>query len=113
MSYSQEVYDAVRSKIQGGNVSEVVEQVLRESFDISHQVHMVASCYQEAAAEQQRPCVIHKPTISLDGNMWSVLLGDNIMEGVVGFGKTPAHAMDNFDCAYWGKPPAHKTEQET
>jgi hypothetical protein len=35
--------------------------------------------------------------------MWCALFGDNLQEGVVGFGETPAKAMYAFDTA-WGAP---------
>ena len=34
-----------------------------------------------------------KPKIHKDGNQWCVLLGENIQEGVVGFGDTPMKAI--------------------
>lgn len=47
-----------------------------------------------------RPCVVFKPTLSLDGNMWCALFGDNLQEGVAGFGETPSKAMYAFDAAW-------------
>lgn len=35
-----------------------------------------------------------------DGNMWCVLLGDNIQEGICGFGKTPYKAILDFNGAF-------------
>jgi len=43
------------------------------------------------------PFTIYKPKILPDGNQWCVLLGDNIQEGVVGFGDTPRKAVVNFN----------------
>jgi hypothetical protein len=40
--------------------------------------------------------------LSKDGNTWSYLLGDNIQEGVCGFGKTPYEAALAFEKAYYG-----------
>lgn len=36
-------------------------------------------------------------SISRDGNMWCVLYGENLQEGVSGFGKTLAEAILDFD----------------
>lgn len=36
--------------------------------------------------------------ISRDGNQYCVLMGDNLQEGVAGFGKTLLKALHNFDC---------------
>ena len=34
-----------------------------------------------------------------DENQWCVMLGDNIMEGIVGFGDTPEDAIEAFNIA--------------
>ena len=94
----QAVYDAVRSRISGGNVGEAVESALRDAFGSAH--HMmagVAQDYSSAAYEQQRPCVLFRPRIAIDGNKWGALYGDNLQEGVAGFGDSPALAMADFD----------------
>ncbi len=64
---------------------------------------MAKAAWQEAAWEQQRPSVVFKPTLSKDGNMWCALFGENLQEGVAGFGETPAKAMYAFDTA-WTSP---------
>lgn len=51
----------------------------------------------DTAREQRRPHVLMKPSLGKDGNMWCALYGDNIQEGVCGFGETPAQAMADFD----------------
>jgi len=38
-----------------------------------------------------------KPRLFPDGNMWCALYGENLQEGVCGFGKTPEGAMADFD----------------
>jgi hypothetical protein len=67
---------------------------------ICHAADMVKATLQEAAYEYMRPSVVWRPTLSKDGNMWCALLGANIMEGVAGFGETPAKAMYAFDVAW-------------
>tara|TARA_B100000378_G_scaffold70854_1_gene54078 strand:+ start:11090 stop:11329 length:240 start_codon:yes stop_codon:yes gene_type:complete len=37
-----------------------------------------------------------KPKIYKDGDKWCVLYGDNLQEGVVGFGKTPQKAVSEW-----------------
>lgn len=37
-----------------------------------------------------------KPKVYVDGNKWCALYGDDIISGVVGFGKTPTEALENF-----------------
>lgn len=67
---------------------------------ICHAADMVKVSWQEAAWEQMRPSVVFKPTLSRDGNVWCALFGDNLQEGVAGFGETPSHAMAAFDTAW-------------
>lgn len=100
MSYSQEIYDAVRSKIHGGDVGSAVDRAIRDCFDISFAVDIVKQEYINAAFEQQRPSVLFKPALMVDGDQWCALLGDNLQEGVAGFGDTPAKAMWAFDEAF-------------
>lgn len=52
--------------------------------------------------EQARraPHVLMRPRIFPDGNAWCALYGDNIQEGVVGFGDTPEAAAADFDLAW-------------
>jgi len=61
----------------------------------------------EAAMFAGSPHVVLKPRIFPDGDMWCVLLGENLQEGICGFGETPARACSAFDQAwYHGKTPA-------
>ena len=41
------------------------------------------------------------PRLFRDGNMWCALYGENIMEGIVGFGKTPDEAIYSFNNAFY------------
>jgi hypothetical protein len=43
------------------------------------------------------PSVLYKPVISLDGNQYCALYGDDLMAGCAGFGSTMAEAMADFD----------------
>lgn len=52
----------------------------------------------------ERPAISMKPRIFPDGNMWCCLYGENLQEGVAGFGETPEKAMSDFDRAImWEK----------
>jgi len=95
----QAIYDAVRSRIGNADIGSAVERAMHDA-NLSHYAEMVMRTAQEAAGEHMRPCVIHRPALSADGDMWCVLLGDNLQEGVAGFGKTPAEAMWEFDRAF-------------
>lgn len=67
---------------------------------IIHEARMAFAEYSAAAWEQSRPSVLFRPTLSADGSMWCALLGDNLQEGVAGFGETPDKAMRAFDEAF-------------
>lgn len=97
----QAIYDAVRSRISGGNIGEIVADACRNAFDISHARAILLQDFSVAAQEMARPSVLFRPTLSADGDMWCVLLGENLQEGVAGFGATPYEAMLNFDQAFY------------
>ena len=75
--------------------------------DDSHVVEMLhqAACFKsnaaeaeyDAALEAKRPFMLLRPRIFPDGNQWCALYGDNLQEGVAGFGDTPAQAAVQFD----------------
>jgi len=46
-----------------------------------------------------RPSVLYQQSlkVSRDGDMYCVLMGDNLQDGVAGFGKTLLEALHNFD----------------
>ena len=78
---------------------------------IAHEAFCAGQAWQQAAAAQERPCVLWKPSLFRDGNQWCALLGENIQEGVVGFGDSPDAAMWAFDEAWREKlPPASGTQ---
>lgn len=47
--------------------------------------------------DQLRPFIRLKTKISRDGNQWCVLYGDDLENGVAGFGDTPEQASVDFD----------------
>lgn len=47
--------------------------------------------------ERSRPFMMLRPRILQDGNQWCALYGDNLQEGVAGFGDTPDAASRDFD----------------
>jgi len=94
----QPIYDAVRSRIGNADVGQAVESALREAFGNSD--HIIRCAVQETVNELQRPAAVFRPTISMDGNQWCALYGDNLQDGVCGFGDTPAAAMSAFDLAW-------------
>lgn len=49
------------------------------------------------AQEFGNPSMMLKPKLFLDGNLWCALYGDNIQDGVTGFGSSPSKAYEDFD----------------
>lgn len=99
----QAVYDAVRSRICNGDVGRAVREIAMNALDISHSVEMVRCDFQVVAYDMQRPSVLFKPRLSIDGDQWCALYGEDIQNGVTGFGASPALAMADFD-ENWNKP---------
>src|SRR5260370_24604671 len=97
MSDYQAIYDAVRSRISGGNVGEIVAEACRQAFDISYMRSALQQDFSIAAQEMARPCVLFKPTIQADGDMWTVLLGEDPQSCGFVTRATPAEAMAKFD----------------
>jgi hypothetical protein len=81
MSDYQAVYDAVNLNFSGASF--LWQHVQQEIYCVSH--------------EMQRPSVLYRPTIGMDGSKWCALYGADLMNGVAGFGDTPAEAMADFD----------------
>ena len=106
MDTYQPIYDAVRSKIGNGDIGAAVENAIRNA-NISHYAEMAAESVRFVMSAYERPSVLYRPRIYLDGNQWCALYGDNIQDGIAGFGDSPAKAMDDFDQA-WLTPYAPK-----
>jgi len=47
--------------------------------------------------EKTRPFYLLKPKVFPDGNQWCALYGENLQDGVAGFGDTPNDAAKDFD----------------
>lgn len=64
---------------------------------ICYSVSTVQEYFQSLTCELTRPALLFKPLLSLDGNQWCALFGDDLQSGVAGFGDSPAEAMWDFD----------------
>jgi hypothetical protein len=73
---------------------------------IAHAAQMAGVAVQEAAARYERPSAVFRPRLSIDGNQWCALYGDNLQDGVAGFGDSPADAMWDFDRNWHAKLPS-------
>lgn len=100
----QAIYDAVRSRISSCSVSDAVQDAVAGAFsNAGHLMLCLKHDYEIAANEMQRPCVLFRPAIFLDGNEWCALYGANLQDGVAGFGESPYKAMQEFDAAWYAK----------
>lgn len=55
------------------------------------------------ALEGQRPFILLRPRIYIDGNQWCALYGENLQDGIAGFGDSPELAAWDFDKAWCQK----------
>lgn len=55
----------------------------------------------EAASAQDLPSYLYRPRLFIDGNQWCALYGENLQDGVAGFGKSPADAYHDFDLVWY------------
>lgn len=62
-----------------------------------HTAEMTRENLRYAAGQYERPCVLFRPKLTIDGDQWCALYGENLQEGVAGFGKSPVDAMADFD----------------
>lgn len=76
--------------------------LLRES--LSANSHLAAGAREndyQASLERREPSYMYRPRLFLDGNQWCALYGENLQDGVAGFGDSPELAYMDFDRA-WG-----------
>ena len=85
--------------IGNGDIGAAVESAMRDA-NVPHHAEMAANAVICAAAEYERPSVLFRPKLSIDGNQWCALYGDNPQDGVAGFGDSPTKAMWDFDRAW-------------
>jgi hypothetical protein len=100
----QAIYDAVRSKISGGSISDAVESAVRSS-EIGWHAQQIAETIKAAVSLYEEPSVLYRPSLSVDGNQWCALYGENLQSGVAGFGDSPYLAMVNFNKNWYAKLP--------
>lgn len=95
MDTYQPIYDAIAAATTPG--FQAAAQAAQEA----------AWSHERTAQEMRRPSVLFRPTISMDGNKWCVLYGENLHDGVAGFGDTPEKAMMAFDLAWLNEKAGH------
>jgi len=67
---------------------------------IAHAAQMAGLAWQNASYDQSRPSVLWKPKLSIDGDKWCALYGEDLQNGVAGFGESPELAMYAFDVTW-------------
>lgn len=68
--------------------------------DYSHDAYIARMAVVEAMGFIAAAHVRMQPRIFPDGTAWCCLYGENLQEGVAGFGDTPAQACAAFDLAW-------------
>lgn len=101
----QAVYDATRSRLGNCDVGSAVEGAIRD-MNLGFYFENAMSAVAQAAACHEEPSAIYRPKIYIDGDKWCALYGDNLQDGVAGFGDSPALAMNDFNSNWNAKLPA-------
>jgi hypothetical protein len=99
----QAVYDAVRSKFTYCDTTGAFRDALDHALDFSYARQMLQEQIYAVGYELVRPAVVFRPRLSRDGNKWCALYGENLAEGIAGFGDSPREAMEAFDKAWNSK----------
>jgi hypothetical protein len=73
---------------------------------ICHEAHMTGNAQREAEYMRTRPSVLYRPALKIDGSKWCALYGDNLQDGVAGFGDSPGAAFADFDVMFYKAIPA-------
>lgn len=100
MSY-EAIYAATRNALGNPDICQAIESVCRDTFDISWLKSQAQEAIGVLRSEYERPFVVMRPSMSIDGNQWLALYGENIQEGVAGFGDSPYLASIAFDKAWY------------
>ena len=96
MSDYQATYDAIRSRIQQFDGHALKDEILNK-MDISYYSQNIQNEIMYVVGQYNKPSSIYRPSLSIDGNKWCALYGDNLQDGVAGFGDSPQEAMDDFN----------------
>jgi len=65
-----------------------------------------------AACEDRRPFIQLRPKVFIDGNQWCALYGENLQDGVAGFGDSPEKAAWNFDFEWCKNLPSRELAEK-
>lgn len=84
------------------NYQAIYDAAIRQ-LDISFVMTQAQSAIRGVELDMRRPSVLYRPSLSIDGDKWCALYGENLQDGVAGFGDTPELAMLDFDQAWQQK----------
>lgn len=93
-------------------------QVLSEEWQrhiassVAHWAEMAKAVIEQAATAYERPSVLYRPKVYIDGDSWCALYGENLQDGVAGFGSSPEDAIWDFDRNWRAKLPETKTQEK-
>ncbi len=90
------------------NPDQAIEMGIRNALCYAVPILQEQAIY--TLGQWQRPSVLYRPELSIDGNKWMALYGPDLAVGVAGFGDTPAQAMEAFDKAWAEERPPHPRE---
>lgn len=62
-------------------------------------------------SEEMNLVALLRPRVFIDGNMWCILYGESIMDGVVGFGESPILTVYDFNKSWRKRLPANGDPQ--
>jgi hypothetical protein len=96
-----------------GEGGQIAANITGDARSVFYELRDVISAVVE---EYRRPSIMLKPALSIDGNQWCALFGENLQDGVAGFGDSPELAYWDFDknwCAKLAAPVATTTEKES
>lgn len=96
----QAVYDAVRSRLSHCDIGQAIRDAIGSGLDASQMIYSVGQEFITTAMKAAEPCVLYRSSLSIDGNKWCALYGDNLQDGVAGFGDSPELAMIDFNRAW-------------
>lgn len=102
MDTYQPIYDAVRSRIHSCDIDAIVRERIPslDTFSIEQAFRSMASDIYSMAT---RPFVLMRPSLSIDGNQWCALYGENLQDGIAGFGESVEKAAADFDRNYYAR----------
>ena len=60
-------------------------------------IERIRAKFESTLGSYTEPSILYRPKIFKDGDRWCCLYGDNIQEGIAGWGDTPYRACCEFD----------------